>query len=133
MTITLQITPELEGKVRTAASRAGISPDVYVTKIIKQHVDDPRKTADLETEATLLQQINLGLAPERWQHYHELTEKRRAEQLTPTEQEALIKLSDEIEMDNVQRIRALIKLSQLRQTTLDDLMDELGIKPPPYA
>lgn len=133
MTITIQITPELENKVRTAASRVGVSPDVYVTKIIKQHVDDPDRTADQETEATLLQQINLGLTPELWQQYHKLIEKRQAEQLTPFERKALIELADQIEIANVQRLKALIQLSQLRQTPLDDLMNTLGIKPPSYA
>ncbi|MCB8943513.1 MAG: hypothetical protein H6658_07140 [Ardenticatenaceae bacterium] len=133
MTITLQITPELEGKVRMAASRVGVSPDVYVTKIIKQYVDEPEQTADGETETTLLQQINIGLTPELWQQYHQLIEKRQAEQLTPAEQRTLINLSDQIEIANVQRMKALIQLSQLRQMSLDDLMDTLGIKPLAYA
>ena len=133
MTITLQITPELESKVRTAASRIGVSPDAYVTKIIKQYVDDPQPTADKESETTLLQQINIGFPPEFWQQYHQLVEKRQAEQLTPAEQHALIQFSDQIEMANVQRMKALIQLSQMRQTSLEDLMDTLGIKPPSYA
>ncbi len=86
-----------------------------------------------ETEADLLQKINQGLSPELWQRYHDLIDKRRAETLTPNEQADLIALSDQIEEANAQRIGWLIELARLRQTTLEVLMEQLGIRAPDYA
>jgi hypothetical protein len=80
-----------------------------------------------------MQQIGHGLPAETWERYHELVGRRRAETLTPDEQEVLIALSDEIEEWNAQRLRSLIRLAQLRKVALRDLMDELGLTTPPYA
>lgn len=136
MSITLNITPDLETRVRQAAAKAGVEPDTYIADILEQylHVQQAgsKATGLSKTETALLQQINLGLSQETWRRYHELIEKRRAETLTPDEQKALIEITDEIERANARRISALVELAQYRQTSLDALMDKLGIKAPTY-
>ncbi|MEZ4730970.1 MAG: hypothetical protein R3E79_27945 [Caldilineaceae bacterium] len=82
-------------------------------------------------EAVLLQQINLGIAPATWQRYDLLKAKRRAATLTDTEHSELIVLGDQIELANARRVAALIQLAQLRHTSLEELMGQLGIQPPP--
>ena len=42
-------------------------------------------------------------------------------------------ITDQIESANVRRMEALIKLAELRQTTLDALMDALELRPPAYV
>jgi pantothenate kinase len=64
-----------------------------------------------------------------WQRYHALIEKRQTETLTPEEHEELITLSDQLEEANVDRIRALADLAQLRQTSINALMAELNFLP----
>ncbi len=91
-----------------------------------------RKTVS-ETEADLLQQINLGLSEETWQRYYQLRNKLQDETLLPDEQQALVSITTQIEAANVGRIEALMKLAELRNTTLDALMDELGLRPPSYV
>lgn len=86
-----------------------------------------------ETESTLLQQVNLGLSQEEWGHYRELIAKRRAETLTHDEQEELIALSDRIEEANARRMESLVKLARLRETPLEVLMEQLGIKAPSHV
>ncbi|HEX3552938.1 MAG TPA: hypothetical protein VIA62_06885 [Thermoanaerobaculia bacterium] len=83
-------------------------------------------------EAALLQAINRGFSSETWQRYTALKAKRQAETLTPQEQAELITLSDKIEETNVQRMENVIQLARLRQTSVDALMDDLGIKSPLY-
>ena len=78
----------------------------------------------------MLQEINRGLPAETWRRYGELKEKRRAETLTPEEQAELIALSDQIEAMNVRRMESVIELARLRRTSVDALMDDLGIKSP---
>jgi hypothetical protein len=42
----------------------------------------------------------------------------------------LVDIADQIELANARRIAALIQLAQLRHTSLEELMDQLGIQPP---
>ena len=45
----------------------------------------------------------------------------------------LIALNDQIEEADVERVKALAALAQLRNISITDLMDELGLLPPSYA
>jgi hypothetical protein len=86
-----------------------------------------------QNEAKLLQQATLGLSEDTWQRYYELSEKLQDEILQPGEQQELIGITDKMEAANVQRLEALTKLAELRQTTVDALLDELGLRPPAYV
>ncbi len=85
-------------------------------------------------EAQLLLKINQGVVPEKTSiQCAVLSEKSRQGGITDEEQTQLNGLVDEIELLNAERIGYLVKLAQLRQTTLPALMDELEIKPLSYA
>lgn len=133
-TITLELTPELEQQLRDEAAQQGLDPNHYIVNALKESLRPVRRAASLsKAEADLLQNINLGLPPQRWELYHTLLAKRRAEILTPEEQATLIEISDQIEQANARRIQYLIELASLRNTSLETLMQELGIKPPAYV
>jgi hypothetical protein len=68
-----------------------------------------------------------------WAHYHDLIAKRHATTLTAEEQGELIRLTDAIELANAARIAAAAELAQLRHTTLDALLRELGLVAPSHA
>jgi hypothetical protein len=80
-----------------------------------------------EAEALLLQQINQGIGSELATQYQSLRGKREAETLTEQEHNLLVQLSKTIENLGAHRLEALAKLAQLRQMSLVDLMDSLGI------
>jgi hypothetical protein len=86
-----------------------------------------------EAEALLLQKINQGISPDLATQYQSLREKREAEMLTENEHEVLIQLSKMIENLGTQRLESLAKLAQIRQMSLLDLMDSLGIPSVTYA
>jgi hypothetical protein len=134
-TITLELTPELEQQLRDEAAKQGLAPTHYIVNALKERLRPvPRDISRLsKAEADLLQNINLGLPPETWEHYHALIAKRRAETLTPQEQATLIEISDQIEQANARRIQYLIELASLRGTSLDAVMQELGIEAPAYV
>ena len=92
-----------------------------------------RRPADDAAEAELLRQINTGWAAERWQRYHALVAQRRAGCLTSEEHRELIVLTDEREMAHAQRLGHLIELAKMRQTTLEAVMEQLGIQAPGYV
>jgi hypothetical protein len=87
----------------------------------------------LQIEAELWQEINAGWSVESWQRYHDLVAKRRAETLTEDEYTELADLTNEREVAHASRIERLFELADLRQTTIEDVMDQLGIKAPGYA
>lgn len=128
--ITLNLSPDLEQKLRTEAAKEGIDPDCYIVNALQARLQS-NPMLEKATESDLLQQINLGFSAETWAHYHALIAKRRAETLSPDEHADLIQLSDRLEKLNVNRIQALIQLANLRNQPLSNLMQALGISPNP--
>jgi hypothetical protein len=93
-----------------------------------------RKTPILpEEEAQLLLKINQGIPSDLRTSYQILREKREAETLDDRQYDSLIQLSNQIEQIGAQRLEALAKLAQLRQVSLIDLMETLGIQSLSYA
>ena len=81
-----------------------------------------------QRDARLLQKINRGIAPAVLQRYTELNAKLLDETLTQEEHGELLDLVDIIEKADSDRLKHLIELARLRNTTLDMLMDQLGIR-----
>jgi hypothetical protein len=81
--------------------------------------------SDRETELFLC--INRGVPDALHQEYQSLSTKSDAQSLTPTEQERLLAVSDEIEVLAAERADALAKLAEARQVPLMQLMHDLDI------
>ena len=93
-----------------------------------------RKAPSLpKRETELLQQINRGVPVAVRQRYAVLHEKLLGETLTTEEHQEFSTLVDQIEQSDVERLKQLIELAQLRNLPLDALMDQLGIRRPCYA
>jgi hypothetical protein len=82
-----------------------------------------------QEETALLRRINDAFPPGLMSRQQELIRRRDARTISPEELEELIRLTDQIEGLQAERVGALIELGQLRQTTLDQVMRELGIGP----
>jgi hypothetical protein len=132
MSITINLVHDLETRVRRAAKQEGVAPDAYVANVLQRHLRE-QTVALPAVESALLQQINIGLSDREWQHYEQLRTRLTAATLESKDQAELVALTDRIEAANVQRISALIQLAELRNTTLDALMDQLEIRPRLYA
>jgi hypothetical protein len=86
-----------------------------------------------EEEAQLLLRINKGVPADLRNQYQALRQKREAETLTDTEYDTLIQLSNQIEQIGAERLEALTSLTQLRQVSLPEIMETLGIQPVTYV
>jgi predicted transcriptional regulator len=84
-----------------------------------------------EAETELLLEVNRGVAAPVRERLRDLVKRRKAEQLSALEYEELLRMTEEIERMDGQRLQALLKLAQLRGKPLRVLMDEMGIQPPP--
>ncbi len=106
--------------------------DEFVERILALHAQ--RSATHLEhTESELLLQINRGILPELRERYEALSAKRQAETLNSEEYAELLQLTGQIEQLDAVRLTALAELARLRQTSLAELMQTLGIQPPDYA
>jgi hypothetical protein len=84
-------------------------------------------------ESDLLQKINQGLSAEAWQRYDSLNEKLHEETISPEEHQEFLKLVEQIEMADAERLFHLIELSRIRRVSVDALMDQLGLRRSVYA
>ena len=75
-------------------------------------------------EAEVLGRINQRLPEGLGRRYDSLIAKRRAGALTPEEHAELLGLTDQVESWEARRVEALVELSRLRGTSLDNLIAE---------
>ena len=130
MTIHLNVTSELERKLKKAASQMGLTPDSYILRLLQKDLQNQFAPAQLSPkESQLLKKINTSLSAIEWDRYRVLLAKRDAESLTTKERSELIALSDQIEEANVRRLKAVEELARLRKTTVPVLMETLGLSP----
>lgn len=138
MTLTIELRPETERRLRKAARSSGMDTQEFVQHYLE--VQFPSKAVShLSTrEAELLQQIELDVPEATWRRYRKLSKKLRAEQrsaagekfLAAGEYEELLVLTQQVEAANVKRIERLSELAKLRNISLPELMKQLGIKTP---
>jgi hypothetical protein len=86
-----------------------------------------------KAETELLLHINQGVPADLHHQYQALREKRNEGTLSDEEHEMLLALSDRIEILAAERAGSLVKLAELRQVPLMQLMNDLGIKVPNYV
>lgn len=84
------------------------------------------------TESELMAKINQPIAADRRRRYHELLDKRRAQQITEAEYEELLRLTDEVEQGDAKRVQCLVELARLRNLSVDELLSQMGIRALPY-
>ncbi len=131
MTLTIDLPQPLEHQFRQEADSKGLNLDNYLVLLLKQVAQVSKKETMTKplSEFDLLKKINTGITEAEWAIYKKLNTLRREERLTEQEHQTLIALGDKIEHANVERVKYLIALAQLRGITLQNLMLDLGIKP----
>ncbi|HEX3131819.1 MAG TPA: STAS/SEC14 domain-containing protein [Thermoanaerobaculia bacterium] len=127
----IELTEEQDRTLEQLASSQGRS----VSELVRTGIDVllrsdipfvPRLT---ERESELLLEINRGLPPASAERYSELMSRRRAGDLGPEEHRELLRLTDEAEQLQAERIERLAQLARLRGKPLRTVMAELGIRP----
>ena len=109
-------------------------PDLerFVTEVITLQAQ--RKAPSItQSEADLLLKINQGIPDTLRERYDDLIRRRKQEALTPAEQIEILRLGEQVEKLETQRIEYLAELARFRKVTLVGLMKNLGIRTPTYA
>jgi hypothetical protein len=84
-------------------------------------------------EIRLLQLINSPISTVLQSHYDVLVQKQRFTTLRADEHAELLQIIEQIEQFDADRVEYLVSLAQLRQVTLGQLMQDLGIQQPEYV
>ena len=82
-----------------------------------------------QVEADLLKRINTPPPFEIQQRYNYLINLRKQEKLTDDEYQELLELTTFTENLNIKRLENLLQLAKLRNISLDDLIEQLELKP----
>lgn len=129
MSITIQLNPSLEDRLRENAQKKGVGVDQFVLQFLERNFPEekPRPLAVSKREAELLQQVNLDIPTQTWSLYLQLKAKRQSKTATPTELSALQAISEQVEVANAKRIAVLAELAQIRNISLRGLMEQLGL------
>jgi hypothetical protein len=128
----LELDIETEKRLKHLSQQEGGDIGEIALRLLAQAARSARPVQEI-AEAELLQKINEGWSPQRWERYHTLTAKRSAETLTDEEYAELVALTNEREIAHARRIKYLVELANLRHTSLDEVMDSLAIRSPGYA
>ena len=128
MSITIQLPTELEKRLKEIAAERGEEVEDLIADLLKEKLL-PIPNRMQRKEAELLLKINLGISEEEWNHFYQLLEKRDMEIMTPQEHRELIDLTEKIEKANTRRMQYLTELALLKNISLDQLMNDLGIEP----
>jgi len=87
-----------------------------------------------DREAHLIAKIReLDLLPEKEKIYRKLLKKFRAENIAPEEHALLTDLSEELEEIGVQRLECAVEIAKIRNSTLEEVYQDLKIKPKNYG
>ena len=132
MSVTIEISGELEPILKAEAGKAGLDLTAYTHQLLRTSLPAAKPSASSVSakEARLLHQINHGLAAEALDRYRELIRKRQEENISPEEFRQLDDLTGQMEALQTERLESLAKLAELRHVPLIDLMARLEIHPP---
>src|SRR5688572_8873761 len=112
MTITINLSPQLERALQETSAARGVSVEQIVVGALSESLQQAKVQSRLPArlsakEGELLTAINVGLPEATWARYHELIRRRRAATLTSDEHAELIQLTARVEAMNVARLEKL--------------------------
>lgn len=130
-TLTLELDSQTVQQLKQLETRLGGTAKRIAAQMLAQTIAE--RTAESAvplsqlSEAKLLQRIGEGWEETRWNRYHRLVEKRKADTLTAKEYNELSRLTDARELLNAERLALMTELAQRRNIPLRSLMTQLGI------
>jgi translation initiation factor RLI1 len=106
---------------------SGKELEEFIQKIQILKRQKSNKKASKQAEFIAIIQRNFTETEQR--HFDELIQKRQEYTITDEELVELIEMTDYSEQLSVERVKALAKLAELTNKSVDDLMVELNVEP----
>ena len=133
MSLTLEISTELEPLLKAEAARAGrdvvaVAHEMLARSLRVAQADSARRLP--EDESQLLEEINRGPSTAEMERYLELIHKRQDEAITAAELAELRAFTERMENLAVGRMQSVARLAELRGVEVEMLMKQLQLDPP---
>lgn len=131
MSLTIELDPLTERKLKSAALQRGTSSHAFVINTLKERLDHGAES-NLKKKysvASLLEEINRGMTEAEWSRYRKLSAKRRKETLTRRELAELRDTSNRLECMSARRIELVAELARRRRSSFETEWAKLGIEP----
>lgn len=126
--ITVQTQLPFEQLIQTVEQLDASELEQLIDQAIR--VQNKRKIHSLPNDQSLLlQQITQCIPSNLQKRYELLISKRQDNTLTDEEYQELINLGEHFETIDVKRLENLTKLAKLRQTSLNELIQEFQLQP----
>jgi hypothetical protein len=125
MSLTLNLNPAEEQALRTVAEQSGRNLEGVIRDVLRERVPG-FSTGDRSREEELLLQLSRGLPEQTWRRFDELRLKLEAEQATNPERDEFLELNRKVETWNVERLRLVEQIAQLRGISFDTALSQLG-------
>ena len=129
MSLTVTLPDDLEAFLRQRAQQMGIPVERLITRAIEERWATASKVSHLsDAEADLLQRIAAAVPAairQQRQKLHALSQQRG---LTDEERDQYLRLTDQIETAEAERIELLSQLAALRGTSIPDVARQLGLR-----
>ena len=134
MQLIIDLPSELESRLREQDGKTGAALNQHLVGMIREKVASPKdkQTPLTERETRLFQKINAGFTEPFWERLRVLDNKRIRQTLSEPERIELINMTGQMEVANLERMKALIALAEIRQIDLDTLMKNLEIEGAKY-
>jgi hypothetical protein len=84
-------------------------------------------------ERAIFRNLDDGFSEVDWQRYEELLDRLEAETLPAAERDELVTFTERREAYAVRRLEKLVELARLRGKTLDEVVDQLGLRYTPIT
>jgi hypothetical protein len=130
MSITIRLPQDLEHRLYETSLSQGQSAEQIVVEALSDRLrnHDASQNAGLSREENeLLAGIHLDVTEADTDRFLKLAERLEAETMTEAEQQEFLSLNQRREAANVERLRKLVRLAQLRGKSLDEVMTQLGL------
>ena len=128
MTLLVDLPPKIKARVLEAAEAEGVDTAASVREAMAASHPFPAAPASM-TEKELAEEISRGFSEAFWERFRYLVRRRRAETMTPAEQQEAIRMSDRTEARDAERLQCLLELSERRGKSVQELMTEMSIRP----
>ena len=131
-TIKVQIQLSSEDLLKAVEQLSHEDLKIFISQVITLQAQ--RNTSHLnQRESELLLKINQIIPSDIQNNYNNLIAKRDGLTLTNNEHQELLHLTEQIELQQAQRVECLVELANLRGVSLNTLMENLGVQMQSYV
>lgn len=124
-TLTIELDSLTENRLQERSLQEGRRKEELAARLLAASLELSH-SAEM-SEPQLLEAINHGWNEQEWQRYHSLVDLRKEERLTESDYQELCDLTNAREIAQANRLRLVFDLANLRNITIDEMMQQLGI------